>query len=659
MEGFNFHLPDDIMFALDIGTRSVVGIIGRLEGEVFKIIDFEESEHPERAMYDGQVHDIDKVAGTIKIVKEKLEKRHNCELRYVSIAAAGRTLKTHKVYVEIQVDPFHEITKSHIDSLEIEGTQRAQREISETDDFVENKYFCVGYSVVNYFLDGKIISNLKGHKGNAIGAEIIATFLPRVVIDSLYTVIQRVGLEAVNLTLEPIAAINIAIPPKYRLLNLALVDIGAGTSDIAITKDGVINAYSMVDIAGDEITEALSKAFLLDFVTAENLKIRLSQQDTHKFNDILGITHEKTTDEILEAINDAIENLCNKITERILQANGKAPSAVFCIGGGSQVPGLTTTLAKCLGLPKERVVIRETQSLENISFDCKALEGPKYITPIGIGLISLKDSKVNFINVFVNERKIRLFKSKELTVTDALIMVDYDPRRLLPRKGKDINFLLNGEKKRFHGEYGEAAKIFVNNIEASLETKLKDNDVIVIQPGQEGKSPEVYLRDVLDSYEVILNGKAFNIVTDYTVNGVKVGKDYVIKDGDMIEISFIENVNQLAEKLSIDSKCVNIVINGNKAAPYLKIRPGDSIFIEEKEEKTENDKSQYIVVKVNGEYIKLDKEKDKDPIFVDIFKYIDLDLKKVKGLVTLKLNGERASYTDRLKDNDVIEIYWQ
>ena len=85
---------------------------------------------------------------------------------------------------------------------------------------------------------------------------MLATFLPQEVVESLYTVVQGADMEVYSLTLEPIAAINVAIPEQYRLLNIALVDVGAGTSDIAITKNGSIVAYGMIPMAGDELTEA-------------------------------------------------------------------------------------------------------------------------------------------------------------------------------------------------------------------------------------------------------------------------------------------------------------------------------------------------------------------------------------------------------------------
>ena len=66
---------------------------------------------------------------------------------------------------------------------------------------------------------------------------------------------------------------NVAIPEQYRLLNIALVDVGAGTSDICLTKDGSIVAYGMIPSAGDELTEIIAKEYLVDFASAEKIKL--------------------------------------------------------------------------------------------------------------------------------------------------------------------------------------------------------------------------------------------------------------------------------------------------------------------------------------------------------------------------------------------------
>lgn len=168
------------------------------------------------------------------------------------------------------MDPEVKISSEDIYSLDLNGVDLAHRQVCET--VTDVNYYCVGYTPVKYYLNGYEITNLEGHKGSEISVLLLATFLPEEVVDGLYAAVEIAGLEVANLTLEPIAAMNVAIPENFRLLNIALVDVGAGTSDICITKDGSIIAYGMIPCAGDEISEIIAKHYLVDFATAEKLK---------------------------------------------------------------------------------------------------------------------------------------------------------------------------------------------------------------------------------------------------------------------------------------------------------------------------------------------------------------------------------------------------
>lgn len=124
-------VPDDIVFAMDIGTRNIAGVIGMQEGDVFHVIATEISEHKSRAMVDGQIHDIDQAAATALEVKQKLESRLGIKLKRVAIAAAGRVLRTCQVKVEKSLEQDIEIDADFVSSLEIEGIQRAQMTLDE------------------------------------------------------------------------------------------------------------------------------------------------------------------------------------------------------------------------------------------------------------------------------------------------------------------------------------------------------------------------------------------------------------------------------------------------------------------------------------------------------------------------------------------------
>jgi cell division protein FtsA len=298
-------MTSNLIFALDIGTRSIVGLVMQETHKGLEIIAFDHLEHQNRAMVDGQIHDIEEVAKGIKIVKEKIETKIGQTLNQVAVAAAGRALRTVRLKVNNDLGDYKEIHRDDILRLELQAVQEAQGKLAVTEKLEAEEslnYHCVGYSVVNYELDGFKIGNLYSQKGKNMGVEIIATFLPRVVVDSLFAALNRVDLEMISLTLEPIAASAVVVPPSMRQLNIALVDIGAGTSDIAITDDGSIVGYGMVPVAGDEITEKISQQYLVDFYQAENIKKSLLNLEEITFSDVLGIEHTFSKKEILDSI---------------------------------------------------------------------------------------------------------------------------------------------------------------------------------------------------------------------------------------------------------------------------------------------------------------------------------------------------------------------
>ena len=140
--------PDHIIFALDIGTRTVVGLVCYPEEDNLRILGIELQEHPERDMLDGQIHNIAGVAETAKQVKERLEKKLQVELNRVSVSVAGRTLTTLQKKAGKILPPEHRILPEEILSLELEAVKKAQDDLSNNS--VESPHYCVGYTTVQY-----------------------------------------------------------------------------------------------------------------------------------------------------------------------------------------------------------------------------------------------------------------------------------------------------------------------------------------------------------------------------------------------------------------------------------------------------------------------------------------------------------------------------
>lgn len=352
MEG----VPEQLVFGLDIGTRSIVGTIGYRDTKGFTVVAQTSKEHETRAMMDGQIHDINMVASTISEIRDRLEYMTGRTYKDVCIAAAGRVLKTVEAEAEIDFNSETVVTTEKIYTLDMLGVENAYEKLREEQNSDDIKFYCVGYSVKHYYQNGYAITNLEGHKCNKISCEIIATFLPDEVVDGLYTAVERAGLYVANLTLEPIAAINVAIPERFRLLNIALVDVGAGTSDISITKDGSIIAYGMIPSAGDEITECLAKHYLTDFNEADALKCKSTEQEEVEFNDIMGLPYKISSDEIADVVKDAVQSITKSIAGKIIELNGgKSVSAVFVVGGGGKSEALWKVLLSFLNFRKKEL----------------------------------------------------------------------------------------------------------------------------------------------------------------------------------------------------------------------------------------------------------------------------------------------------------------
>ncbi len=87
---------------------------------------------------------------------------------------------------------------------------------------------------------------------------------------------------------------------------------------------------------------------------------------------------------------------------------------------------------------------------------------------MGIGFTAFNDREHDFLQVTVNEKPIRLFNSKQLTVSDALILVGFNARKLLAERGDAFQITYNEEKRTILGDYGEPARIYINGGPASL-----------------------------------------------------------------------------------------------------------------------------------------------------------------------------------------------
>lgn len=708
---------NEIIFALDIGTRSVNGLLLNIENGHYTLVDYESIEHTERSMLDGQIHDVVAVAQIIERVKQQLEDRHKITLTKVCVAAAGRALKTKRTVVSTDITKQPLMDREAISFLELTAVQKAQYELAEEEKSQDQltHYYCVGYSVLQYKLDNDIIGSLIDQQGETAEVEIIATFLPKVVVESLISALHRAHLEMEALTLEPIAAINVLIPESMRRLNVALVDIGAGTSDIALTDEGTITAYGMVSKAGDEITEAISDFYLLDFNEAERVKREITEHHQATVEDILGFETVVTKNALALDIKPAIEDLAGAIANEIINLNKRPPKAVMLVGGGSLTPELTNILADKLQLPHNRVATRGTDAIKDLRTAIDIPTGPEFITPIGIA-IAAKQNPVHYISVTVNERAVRLFDMKQLTVGDCLLAAGIDIKRMYGKPGMAYMVSINNQTITLPGTHGTPPKIKRNNKPLRVDDLIEHNDTLVVDRGEDGHEPHVTLHDIIGDvqpFTLYFNDKPYQVTPKITINKKAANLEAVLNDGDRIEmvdhIDLGTWLNQsefhyLAHEpevfaIYLDDKFIplevyseKLLINHQPASLETKLKPGDRIFYNPLQKVTKEvltkalklPLSEEINITFNNEPVTIKKEKmalyhhdillkdddvieplskltikkleDTTFIFQDVFRYITLDLMKQRGHVHILKNGAPTTFLEPIVDGDKLEI---
>lgn len=521
------------------------------------------------------------------------------------------------------------------------------------------------------------------------------------------------------LTLEPIAAINVLIPASMRRLNVALVDIGAGTSDIALTDTGTIIAFGMVPTAGDEITEAISDQLLLDFPLAEKAKRELISNESITVSDILGFETEISRQEVVDQISPAINHLAEEITTEILRLNnGKSPKAVMLVGGGSLTPELPERLSAALQLPLNRVAVRGIDAIQDLKILENVSNGPELVTPIGIA-IAAKKAPVQYVTAYVNEQPVRLFEVKELTIGDCLLAAGLKINRLYGKPGMAMIVSVNGQTITLPGKHGKAPSILKNGQRSGLDQPVQNGDRITVIKGDDGESPHIKVSDLIETQPEIkltINGEQHNVPLKLLINGTRSSLDTVVKDRDIIEVESLPTI-ETALKLShyedllkhlrsfhitINEKETFIpafsgrtTVNGRESKLTTVLKDGDALELKKPEmptlkmiaEKKQMHLFDKIKVFFNDEELELGKEvievfrngekldeksiiqtgdkltaitkESSSFIFQDLFRHVEINMPtNSQGRFLLLKNGEETTFYESIQTGDKLEIRW-
>lgn len=635
----------ELIYALDIGTRSVIGMLALPRQGRVEILAVEKEPHAQRAMADGQIQDIAQVAQTVEQVTARLEEKAGRHLERACVAAAGRSLRTETGVGEVLLPAPAHIGDEEISRLEGAAVSAAESKVKEGEDPAQ-RLFLVGHTVREYLLDGYPMPKLRDHTGQKLQAEVVATFLPGEVVDSLYAVMRLARLEVASLTLEPIAALNAAIPADLRLLNLALVDIGAGTSDIAVCRQGSVVGYTMATVAGDEITEAVMQACLVDYQTAETMKAALAGQEPIHYVDILGLEQTIQPQQLLEQVGQQAQDLAGEIAREIRQLNGSAPAAVFLAGGGSKLAGLCPQVAQELGMDPRRVAVAGAHFKASAFSQDLALNDPEYTTPLGIAISAGLGLVTDSYRITLNGKPARLFRAGVLTVMELLMMNGYTYEDLLGRNGRNLLITLNGKRTPFFGTPAQPAELTVNGRPAQISRLIQAGDQIQFTPAQPGEDVQITVGDLLDrqgAAQARLNGEPAE------------DRDTPLRQGDRVELWGTAPAEEEDPAWDEDAPSREETLPPPAAQPRRE-DPAPPVP-EEPSPAPAPPGGRSRRFRLNGAPLVLPAKASGQPYFLmDLLEHSGIDFSHLDKPVRLRVNGENCTFQQILNDGDEVEI---
>ena len=242
--------------------------------------------------------------------------------------------------------------------------------------------------------------------------------------------------------------------------------------------------------------------------------------------------------------------------DKIIELNGGKPvSAVFVVGGGGKIAGYTQKVAEYLGIQKERVAVRGPEVLTTVEFMVDNFKKDSlYVTPVGI-CTNYYTQKNNFIFVNVNNERVKLYDNDKLTIVDAVMQVGFPNEKLFPRRGKELNFTVNGKMRLVRGQAGEGAVVQLNGRQTNLNARIEQNDIITVQESGVGEPAHMTIEQLEEfqaTIEFIVNGKRVPCPKFAYVNGELKSGFYDIQDGDQIQMENFYTVAQLFEFMDYD-----------------------------------------------------------------------------------------------------------
>jgi cell division protein FtsA len=379
---------NNIIVGLDIGTTKIAAIVGR-RGEHGKVEVIGYGKTESIGVKRGVVSNIENTVQSIRKAIEDAEQKSKAEIRYVNVGIAGQ----------------------HIKSLQHRGSLiRKNNEVEINQDDIDtllssmyNLNMSPGEEIIEVIPQEYIIDNEQGIRlpigmlGNSLEANFHIIIGQTTAAKNIYKCVKKAGLEIVELLLEPIASASAVLSEEEKEAGVVLVDIGGGTTDIAIFQDSIIRHTAVIPLGGDALTEDVKEGCSIIRKHAEELKIKFGSALANENKDeeivaIPGLRGRPPKEISLKNLASIIQARMEELIEHIyfeIKNSGydkKLIAGIVLTGGGAllrhvaQLTEFMTGMDTRIGYPNEHLTSNTPEEMSS----------PMYATGIGLVIEGLE-----------------------------------------------------------------------------------------------------------------------------------------------------------------------------------------------------------------------------------------------------------------------------
>ena len=352
--------PRHTLLALDIGSEfvkcalatpvdpdkpeKVIRFKDTLKSGKLKLLGFSKSRQAPGNMSGGAIADIPGVVASCEDALSELEKKTGERAKAVVVGISGELVKGSTTTIRYRRDsPNKSITESELrellEKIESRAEEKVKTELSLETDNPEVELSLINSALVSLSIDGYKINNPVGFKGGEVLIEYYTAFAPAIAVSAIEKVCVELELDLLAVVVEPFAVCRACLGDEVDVdFSAVLIDIGGGTTDIAVIDAGGICGTKMFNIAGQAFTRQVSESLGVKLATAEKYKVNLEDDET-----LSDAIINKTTGALSRSLSVWLAGVSLALEE--FKNVSPLPEDIFLSGGSSNLLPLEEALA--------------------------------------------------------------------------------------------------------------------------------------------------------------------------------------------------------------------------------------------------------------------------------------------------------------------------